>query len=196
MSETITAVQMNKPLIPSGVIGIVIFVFTEIMLFAGLISAYFVARGGAEVWPPWGQPRLPILATGFNTMILLGSGICLLLARKYFDRDDSLTKVKKIFGFSIILGTFFVLFQGYEWVKLIEYGLTITSSTYGGLFYVIIGAHAVHAIAGLFFLAKSYIAMELIHKRRNESSEFDVISIFWFFVVGMWPILYITVYVL
>ncbi|GIT63008.1 MAG: hypothetical protein Ct9H300mP21_05540 [Pseudomonadota bacterium] len=44
-------------------IGMLIFMVTEAMFFAALISAYLVIRAGLEEWPPWGQPRLP----GLNT---------------------------------------------------------------------------------------------------------------------------------
>ena len=54
----------------------IIFVATEIMFFAGLMSAHTIAKatvlGG--VWPPPGQPRLPVERTAINTAILLLSG--------------------------------------------------------------------------------------------------------------------------
>jgi len=190
-----TAIRLNKPVIPSGIIGIVLFIFTEIMLFAGFISAYFVSRGGAEVWPPWGQPRLPVMATGGISLILLASGFFLILAKKQYNQDGDLRKLKKWFGISILLGACFVSFQGYEWFKLVEFGLTLTSSNYGGLFYVIIGLHAVHVVVGLFFLIKTYVRIEKVHQRRHVNSEFAVVSTFWFFVVALWPILYTVVYV-
>ena len=59
------------PLLPSAVMGTLIFVFTEIMLFAGLISAFMIVRSGSVVWPPPGQPRLPLEATAFSTAALL-----------------------------------------------------------------------------------------------------------------------------
>ena len=52
----------------------------------------------------------------------------------------SLTVSSSCFVLSIALGTVFVSVQGYEWVQLISFGSTITSSTYGGVFYLIIGA--------------------------------------------------------
>ena len=48
-----------------------LFVFTEVMLFAGLISAFSIARATAigGMWPPPNQPRLPIATTAFNTAV-------------------------------------------------------------------------------------------------------------------------------
>ena len=40
---------------------------------------------------------------------------------------------------SLALGAFFVIFQGYEWVRLIGQGFTLTSSSLGSFFYLIAG---------------------------------------------------------
>ncbi len=72
--------------------------------------------------------------------------------------------------------------QGYEWVRLIGFGLTTTSSIYGGFFYLIVGAHALHVLAGLTFLAAVFW---LCRSRATVVAA----SIYWFFVVGLWPVL-------
>ena len=48
--------QARTP-VSSGVIGMLLFMVTEAMFFAALISAFLVIRAGLEEWPPWGQPR-------------------------------------------------------------------------------------------------------------------------------------------
>ena len=59
----------RKPVIESGVLGMLIFIFTELMLFAGFVSAFLIVKANAVggVWPPPGQPRLPIAQTLFNS---------------------------------------------------------------------------------------------------------------------------------
>ena len=185
----------KKAPIANGVLGMLIFVITEVMFFAALISAYLVLRIGALEWPPWGQPRLPVAATAFNSVVLLLSGWVLFHAYKAFvQADASLRKARKLLGISILLGTFFVLFQGYEWIQLISYGLTITSSTYGSLFYLIIGTHAFHAIIALLILFHAYTKLAPFRTASLTRTEFVVPQIFWYFVVGVWPVLYVTVY--
>ena len=89
------------------------------------------------------------------------------------------------------LGAFFVLFQGYEWLGLIREGLTLTSSNHGSFFYLIVGTHALHALGGLIFLGLGYLALRA---SRLEDERFQAIQIFWYFVVLLWPILYVRVY--
>ena len=59
------------PVVPTPVLGMLIFVIAETMMFAGLISAFTIVKAGALGWPPPGQPRLPVEATAFNTAVLL-----------------------------------------------------------------------------------------------------------------------------
>lgn len=187
----------RKPPISSGVLGMIIFIISEIMFFAALISSYLVLRSGATEWPPWGQPRLPVIATAFNTVVLLVSGWVLYKAHKQFTQPDaSFAKTRKLLGISILLGLFFVLFQGYEWGQLIQFGLTLTSSTYGGLFYLIIGTHALHVIVALLMLLQAYRKLTPTQMPPLTPSGFAVPQVFWYFVVGVWPILYFLVYVI
>src|SRR2546426_8835535 len=50
----------------------------EVMLFAGLVSAFWVLRVSAPAWPPPLHPRLPVGVTGLNTLVLLGSSAMVL----------------------------------------------------------------------------------------------------------------------
>ena len=69
---------------PSPVLAMLIFVITELMFFAGFISAFTIMRGSAVIWPPPGQPRLPVAETAFNTALLLASGVVLFAASRRF----------------------------------------------------------------------------------------------------------------
>src|SRR6516165_11020249 len=105
----------------NGVVGVALFVFTEVMLFAGFISAFSIVRASAAPgsWPPPGQPRLPFERTAVNTAALLLSGVLLLIANRAY-RAQRTADAKRWFGFSIVLGAFFVAFQGVEWVALLR----------------------------------------------------------------------------
>ena len=61
-------------LVPSATLAMALFIATEVMFFAGLVSAFLVLRAEALVWPPPGQPRLPLGVTGLNTVLLVASG--------------------------------------------------------------------------------------------------------------------------
>jgi cytochrome c oxidase subunit 3 len=169
--------------------AMLMFVVMEVMFFAGLISAFAIIKAGAMVWPPPDQPRLPIERTAVNTAALLASGAALLLARRAFRRDR--TSVGRPLAAAIGLGAFFVLFQGVEWMALIREGLTLTSSSLGSFFYLIVGLHALHAVIALGLLVYTWARLQ---RGWLASSQLATAEVFWYFVVGVWPVLYLTVY--
>jgi heme/copper-type cytochrome/quinol oxidase subunit 3 len=189
-APAVTPALQERRRIPNGVVGMLIFIVTEIMFFAAFISAYLIVSAGALAWPPPDQPRLPVEATAATTLLLLISGALMVpIARAY--KAGDLDKTRKLLFISIALGTAFVVFQGVEWVRLIKYGLTVTSSNYGGFFYLIIGTHAIHAVAAIGGL---YYVYSNLKKGILRAGQLWTAQVFWYFVVGIWPILYILVY--
>jgi heme/copper-type cytochrome/quinol oxidase subunit 3 len=190
-SRVALAAETSSKRVPNSVLGMIIFVATEIMFFAAMMSAHTIARatvlGG--VWPPQGQPRLPVERTAINTAILLLSGILLWIGSRRLssERDSAL---RYIAG-SIIAGIAFVLLQGVEWVALLREGLTMTSSSHGAFFYLIVGAHALHAVAAMIALTWVYLRMR---GGKFVPSTFAATQIFWYFVVVVWPVIYLRVY--
>ena len=184
--------QRAKSPVSSGVVGMLIFIVTEVMFFGALISAYLVIRAGLDEWPPWGQPRLPVETTALNTLALLVSGLLMLYSRKLMQKDK-VSEGRKWLGLSILLGTFFLISQGYEWVELIKYGLTVSSSVYGGLFYLIIGAHGLHIIGTLAFLTYAWKRLGAPVNPLTPEGLLPV-QLLWYFVVCVWPVLYVLVY--
>jgi cytochrome c oxidase subunit 3 len=178
-------------LLPSGVLGMLLFIFTEAMLFAGMISAYVIvkSRAAGQMWPPYGQPRLPAEETAINTAALILSGIVLALAHFAFRKEKQRALVP--FGVAIVLGGFFVAFQGVEWVQLLGEGLTMQSSSYGAFFYLIVGTHALHAVGAL---AAMGWAWARLRRETLTDSTFLTVQLFWYFVVLVWPLLYWKVY--
>ena len=182
----------TKPAISSGVLGMLIFMVTEAMFFAGLISAYMVIRAGLEEWPPWGQPRLPVVATSFNTIVLLASGFLMAHSRVCFKKGE-LANGRRWLGISILSGTFFLVFQGYEWVQLLNFGLTLSSSVFGGLFYLLIGAHGFHVMGALAVLFYAWYRLKTPENPITPEGLFPF-QLLWYFVVCVWPVLYVLVY--
>ena len=181
----------RPPLLSNGVLGMLIFIFTEVMFFSGLISAHTIVRSqvAGQMWPPYGQPRLPVEQTAFNTLALVASGVVLVLAWFAYRRESGGARIPLLL--SIALGSVFVGFQGREWVALLAEGLTMQSSTYGGFFYLIVGTHALHAIGALLALGWAYWKLD---REELSAEQLATVSAFWYFVVLVWPILYWRVY--
>jgi cytochrome c oxidase subunit 3 len=179
----------SRMLIPSGVMGMLLFVFTEAMLFAGFISAHAIVKAAANEWPPANQPTLPFATTMLNTAALLASGVFLLSAHFSYRRHRESAKVPMFMA--LVLGGFFVVAQGREWFVLLREGLALTASPYGSFFYVIVGFHALHAIAAILALGWAW---NRLRTSRLEPTQLWTVETFWYFVVLVWPMIYFRVY--
>lgn len=182
----------QSPMIDVARLGMLIFLGAETMLFAGFVAAFLVFRLGAPVWPPPSQPRLPVEATGANTAALVSSGYTLWRALRAGRSGDQIGLARGL-ALTVLLGAFFLSVQGYEWVRLLDFGLTVSSGVYGAMFYTLIGAHAVHVLGAL-----AWLSIVLIRTARRYTAQdhqrLSVLAMYWYFVVALWPVLYTLVY--
>ena len=174
-------------------LGLLFFIAMEIMFFAGLISAFLVFRLGPVEWPPAGQPRLPAAVTGFNTLILLLSGFCLYQGSKALRSGEYLIFLKWLEA-TVWSGFLFLVIQGSEWIRMAHFGVTLFSGVYGGFFYLLVGLHGFHALGG--FLALYWVRQRAYRPAYvgGDTLGVDLCRMYWYFVVGLWPILYFLIY--
>jgi heme/copper-type cytochrome/quinol oxidase subunit 3 len=145
------------------------------------------------MWPPPFQPRLPVGVTGVNTVILLASAFTMhraLGAVRANERD----RLMRFLGVTALLGTLFLIVQGYEWTQLLRFGLTVSSSVYGALFYTLIGCHGLHVFGALVWLLVVLWFARKGSYSRESLVGVETCALYWTFVVGLWPVLYGLVY--
>jgi len=140
-------------------------------------------------WPVPGQPLLPAAATAVNTVALLLSGALLLGSQVLFAKGRPAARHLVLAAF--LLGVLFVGLQGKEWAGLLSQGLTFTSSRLGGFFYFIVGTHALHAVGALVVLGR--VTWQFL-RGQPDAGLFYGAQTFWYFVVLMWPVIYVRVY--
>jgi cytochrome c oxidase subunit 3 len=181
------------PPVASTRIAMIALITSEFMLFAGLVGMYLIVRIAAPVWPPAGQPRLPVLVTTLNSLVLFASLVPMARAVRAIGRDDR-TGAATALGLTTVLGMLFLAVQGAEWTRLVQHGLTLGSSQYGGAFYVLIGCHAAHVLAAVVWLA---VVTLLARGERFSAAHHDgleMCAIYWYFVAALWALLFPLVY--
>ena len=183
----------RRPRLDNTRLAMLFFLSAEVMFFAGLVSAFFVLRLAAPVWPPPLQPRLPVLVTGINTLVLLASSAAMVAALRAMRRADGRALVERLAA-TAALGALFLAVQGYEWTRLIHYGLTVTSGAYGATFYTLIGTHAAHVLGALVWLSVTLVLAARGRFLDGGTTVLRACATYWHFVVGLWPILYVAVY--
>lgn len=165
----------------------------EVMFFGGLVSAFLVLRVTAVAWPPPLQPRLPVGVTAVNTLVLFASSVAMATALQALRRDDARALVRRL-GLAAGLGGAFLLVQGYEWVRLVSFGLTLSSDAYGTTFYSLIGAHAAHVLGALVWVAVVALLAARGRFTDGRTGPVRACAIYWHFVVALWPFLFVAVY--
>ena len=186
-------ITSEEPVVSNARLAVLMFLAAEAMFFAGLIGAFIVFRLGSATWPPPFQPRLPIAVTGINTVILLLSGGTMRLALRAI-RLGTVEKLVRYLLATMLLGGLFLSIQGYEWLHLIQFGLTVSSGIYGATFYTLIGCHGLHVLGAVLWMA--VVLIQARHGRFTARSHtgVEICTMYWTFVVGLWPILYGLVY--
>ncbi|MCB1214724.1 MAG: heme-copper oxidase subunit III [Deltaproteobacteria bacterium] len=175
-------------------LGLLVFLMTELMFFAGLLSAYWVLRSQVPIWPPLGQPRYPVEVTAINTLVLLFSAYLIWKSEKLLSQNK-----QKYFYYllaAIGAGGIFLLVQGYEWWQLLRYGMGLYDNVYGGIFYFVVGSHALHVIFGLLVLSVLLSKSAQGAYSAEAYGGFSLGKIYWLFVVFLWPVIYVLLYLL
>jgi len=183
----------RRPLLDNVGLAMLFLICGEIMFFGGLVSAFLVLRMTSALWPPPLQPRLPIGVTGVNTLVLLASSVAMVAASRALERDDMRGLVRRLLV-AAGLGVAFLAVQGYEWVRLVSFGLTVSSGAYGGAFYTLIGTHAAHVIAAVVWVGVTVLLAARGRFVDGRTGPLRACAIYWHFVVALWPILYVLVY--
>jgi cytochrome c oxidase subunit III len=185
----------KEPVVSNAVLGMLMFLAFEAMLFAGLLGAFLVFRLASTSWPPPGEPYLPIGVTWVNTGILMASAYTMSRAHRAIRGGNQAGFVNGL-GLTSLLGTSFLAIQGSEWIRLVHYGLTLQSGTYGATFYTLIGCHGAHVLAAVLWLATVLVLATCGRFSPERHVSVQLCKMYWMFVVGLWLVLFPTVYLM
>jgi heme/copper-type cytochrome/quinol oxidase subunit 3 len=187
--------ERRRPILDNARLATLFLICAETMLFGGLVSGFFVLRLAAPVWPPPLQPRLPVAVTGLNTLVLLASSAAMIAAGRALVANER-RAVARWLAVAASLGALFLVVQGYEWARLVGFGLTASSGAYAATFYTLIGAHALHVAGAMTWLAVVLLLARGGRLSRERPAALRACAMYWHFVVGLWPVLYVAVYLL
>ncbi|MCP3985390.1 MAG: heme-copper oxidase subunit III [bacterium] len=182
-----------------GIVSMLIFLIFDAMILAGMVGAFMLTRlATGDAWPPVGQPWFPPVLMVSTTVVLLASGVLVFLAARAWENREPRTG--PLLLSAIALGVSFLLCQGAAWVTLFRRGLVLSSVPQADLFYLVAATHAVHVIGGLIFLAVAWRRLRPPREGQQprgllSTSGFLAVRILWYFVVGVWPALYLCLYI-
>jgi cytochrome c oxidase subunit 3 len=166
------------------------------MFFAALFAMYFTHRSvNPELWAET-TPMLNIPFSSANTFVLVASSVTCQLGVFAAERGDA-RGLRKWFIITFLMGAFFVGGQIMEYAELVREGLTLSSSSYGSVFYLTTGFHGLHVTGGLvaflFVLASTYTGKVFTHSKATRAI---VVSYYWHFVDVVWIGLFAMIYLI
>ena len=179
-------------------VGMLLFIGSEVMLFASFFTAYFFIRYGVsnEVWPPLkqdGEPfELPVLLTGINTLILLSSSFVLWWGEKCLANGDRKGLIRGLWV-TILMGGTFLIIQLNEYAHL---GFTPQDRAFSGAFYTLTGFHGAHVLVGLIVLSMCLRRAYKGDFAHGNNTALAAGSYYWHFVDIVWVLLFLLVYVI
>jgi cytochrome c oxidase subunit 3 len=174
-------------------LGVRLFILSEVMLFGAFFTAYFVLRAQAPAWPPQPELERPELAlVALNTLLLLSSSVTMQWGVTRIGRGD-LAGLRRGLLATLVLGAVFLTIQAYEFATN---GFGIADGVFGSTFYTLTGFHGAHVLGGLLLMGvvANRIRLGLVSHERHTAVE--AVSYYWHFVDAVWVMLFLTVYVL
>jgi cytochrome c oxidase subunit 3 len=173
-------------------LGMLLFIISEIMIFGAFFTAYFFIRVvQGDPWPAPGT-TIPVLVAGFNTMVLLSSSVTLHWAETSI-KNDNRNGLKAGILSTLFLGMTFLFVQINEYVHL---GFAPKDSAQGTIFYGLTGLHGAHVFVGLTLLTIVTVRSFKGHYSPEQHRGIEVPGIYWHFVDVMWIVVFFAVYIL
>ena len=172
-----------------------IFLASECLFFATLISTYLIFRGESPEGPFPGE-ILDIPTTSASTFVLLMSSVTMVLA-VYGAQHGSKLMMKLSLLATILLGLVFLGFQVYEFRTFVHEGLKLNTNQFGSSFFLLTGFHGTHVGVGVLYLASLLIGST----RRNglgsdAGTHIEIAGLYWHFVDIVWIVIFTIIYLI
>jgi len=183
--------------ISNPILGMLLFITSEVMFFAGLFAAYFNVRASAPVWPPVEfQDKLHVLPlVGPATVLLISSSFTMQLAIWAIRRGDRTGFLRGV-ALTFVLGLTFLILQAGDYIILYSEGVRLDAGTFGTTYYTLTGFHGAHVLAGVIMLGVVlYRGMAGQFSARHHDAV-EATSLYWHFVDVVWIALFSTLYLL
>lgn len=181
--------------LPNQKFGMWVFIASESMFFAALITTFMVFRNKSVVGPH-PQDVVNIVLVTISTFMLLMSSLTMALGVSAAHRGEA-KKTGQFLLLTILGGLIFLGIQGYEWYHLItEYGLTWRHNIFGSIFFILTGFHKAHIILGMIWLTLLTITAYRGTLKKKHAVNVEVAGLYWHFVDIVWIVVFTVVFLL
>lgn len=167
--------------------GIWLFLASEVMLFGALFSAYALLRYAAPAWPS-GRELLSLAHGTTNTALLIAMS-----ALAWKARGASIDRARILLMFSTLCAIVFLGVKAAEYRGEVALGLVPALNTFLATYYTLTGLHAVHVVGGV--IAAVWI---MLGGRRAGTAvtgqRMHALALYWLFVDLVWLAIFVLMY--
>ena len=201
--------------IGNPVLGMLLFITSEVMFFAGLFAAYFSIRAGytevvggvaTHVWPPAAYAGLlnPFeLVTPSGALNLIFPATIILILSSFtcqmgvwaIRRNDR-RGLTRAFAITLVMGITFLLLQAFDYSVLLHEGLSMGATTFGTTYFTLTGFHGAHVFGGVLMLGVVLYRGMAGQFSAKHHDMVEAASLYWHFVDVVWVLLFCILYIL
>lgn len=200
--------QFNNPVQQreTSMVGMWVFLITEIMLFGGLFTGFAVYRLAHPIAFDQGSAQMDFRLGAINTAVLICSSFAMALAVNSAERGRKL----RLAGFLVLTIVLGLLFLG---IKFDEYYLHYLDHKAPGIsfyqwgpeapyiemfyvfYYLMTGLHAIHMIVGIGLLSVLVLRTGLGSFSKDYHTPIEITGLYWHFVDTVWVFLFAIFYI-
>lgn len=172
--------------------GVIVFLASDVMLFAPFFAAYFLLRSTTETWPPEGV-ELAVWRTAVATALLVASSFTMMAADRAGLRAQDWRAMRWWLLATITLGAIFLANQLAEYATL---DFRADDHPYGSIYWLLTGLHGAHVTAGLGALVVLLIRSVRARSEAALVPMAEGVSLFWHLVDIIWLFVFATIWLL
>jgi cytochrome c oxidase subunit III len=183
--------------ISNPVLGMLLFITSEVMFFSGLFAAYFNVRANANGWPPaeFAHTLQILPLVGPATVLLILSSFTCQFGVWAIRRGDRVAFIRN-FAVTVVIGIVFLVMQITDYTVLGSEGLTLSSGTFGTTYYTLTGFHGAHVFGGVIMLSVVLYRGLAGQFSPQHHDAVEAASLYWHFVDVVWILLFSLIYLL
>jgi cytochrome c oxidase subunit 3 len=199
VSDLVTSEEQQPPAVTppllarsTGQFGVIVFLASDVMLFAPFFAAYFLLRANNTPWPPE-HADLDMTRALFGTTVLVVSSLTLIMSDRAAERPGG-SRAQRLWLLATIgLGAVFLANQLIEYTGL---GFSADTDPYGSIYYLITGLHGAHVTAGVCVMVLLFVRLVRSRDHVAAGSWTGGVSLFWHLVDVVWVFVFTTIWII
>lgn len=190
----------------SATLGMWVFLITEVMFFGGLFLTYAIYRHNFPEAFAAASHHLDITLGCFNTVVLIGSSLTMVLAAHAGETRNQKNQVRFLLA-TIALGCVFLCVKAIEYSHKFHEHLVPgphfqahhaprESQLFFSLYFGMTGMHALHMVIGISILLVLLFQAKKGKFSQGYSTPLEITGLYWHFVDIVWIFLFPLLYLI